>query len=72
MAQRQSYVECSISANSRLLALSQSPLCAVALRGHVLRDIEELRKEIGPDLDRSWFRDDSFFDRYNRNQSCLA
>jgi Rha family phage regulatory protein len=37
----------------------------------VTKDIEALIKEIPPNLAASWFRDDEYFDRYQRKQSCI-
>jgi Rha family phage regulatory protein len=38
---------------------------------HVLRDVDEIMRNIGPSVDRSWFRPGEFFDRYNRRQRCV-
>jgi Rha family phage regulatory protein len=37
----------------------------------VLRDIEALAKEMPTNVYASWFRDDSYFDAYNRKQPCI-
>lgn len=38
---------------------------------NVVRDIKLLREEIGSNLSQSWFRDDQYFDAYNRPQDCI-
>lgn len=35
---------------------------------HVLRDVDEIRQNISPNLGRSWLRDDCYFDTYGRRQ----
>lgn len=37
----------------------------------VRRDIRSLIKEIPPNLATSWFREDHYFDAYNRKQDCI-
>jgi hypothetical protein len=38
---------------------------------HVLRDYEITRQNISPNLERSWFRPEWYFDRYGRRQRCI-